>query len=164
MPVVSNTSPLFNLAAIDQLSLLRHAFAEILIPDAVLHELEPVREYPGVRAIHKAIAQGWIVVSTPRDVSRIRILEQDLGRGEAAAIALALELGLRRILIDERDGSRMAEQSGLEPVGILGILLRAKREGLLDSVKEMMISLRDEVGFYIHQNLFQKVLHLAEED
>jgi len=164
MPAVSNTSPLFNLAAIDQLSLLHHAFDQILIPDAVLHELEPVREYPGVQAIHEAIAQGWIVVRTPHDVSRIRILEQDLGRGEAAAIALALELGLPRILIDERDGSRMAEQSGLEPVGVLGVLLRAKREGHLESVKELMMALRDEVGFYIHQSLFQKVLHLAGED
>jgi uncharacterized protein len=117
-----------------------------------------------VQAIHEAIAQGWIIVRAPRDVSGIRILEQDLGRGEAAAIALALELGLRRILIDERDGSRMAEQSGLEPVGVLGVLLRAKREGHLESVKELMMALRDEVGFYIHQGLFQKVLHLAGED
>ena len=164
MPVVSNTSPLFNLAAIGKLSLLRHAFAEILIPEAVLAELEPVREYPGVQAIHDAIAQGWIVVRVPQDVSKIRSLEQDLGRGEAAAIALALELKLRRILIDEREGSRTAEQSGLEPVGILGVLLRAKREGHLESVKEMMIVLRDEVGFYIRRDLFAKVLQLAGED
>jgi predicted nucleic acid-binding protein len=90
-------------------------------------------------------------------------LEQDLGRGEAAAIALALELGLRRILIDEREGSRTAEQSGLEPVGVLGVLLRAKREGHLESVKEMMIALRDEVGFYIRRDLFAEILHLAGE-
>jgi len=164
MPAVSNTSPLFNLAAIHQLSLLRHAFDQILIPDAVLHELEPVREYSGVRAIHEAMAQGWIVVQAPRDVSRIQSLEQDLGRGEAAAIALALEIRLRRILIDERDGSRMAEQCGLEPVGVLGVLLGAKRQGQLESVKELLIALRDEVGFYIRPNLFQKVLHLAGED
>src|SRR5881394_4404775 len=129
MPVVSDTSPLFNLAAIGKLSILRHQFDEVLIPDAVFYELEPVREYPGVQLIHEAIAQGWIAVRTPRDISRIRSLEQDLGRGEAAAIALTLELGLRRILIDERDGSRAAERSGLEPVGVLGVLLRAKREG-----------------------------------
>ncbi|MFY9820938.1 MAG: hypothetical protein WAM82_06115 [Thermoanaerobaculia bacterium] len=60
MPVVSNTSPLFNLAAIGKLSLLCQAFDEILIPEAVLAELEPVREYSGVQAIHAAIAQGWI--------------------------------------------------------------------------------------------------------
>ncbi|HSS48261.1 MAG TPA: DUF3368 domain-containing protein [Thermoanaerobaculia bacterium] len=159
MPVVSNTSPLFNLAAIGKLSLLRQAFAEILIPEAVLDELEPVREYPGVQAIH-----DWIVVRVPQDVSKIRSLEQDLGRREAAAIALALELKLRRILIDEREGSRTVERSGLEPLGILGVLLRAKREGHLESVKEMMIALRDEVGFYIRRDLFAKVLQLAGED
>ena len=164
MRAVSNTSPLFNLAAIDQLHLLRQSFDEILIPEAVLHELEPVREHPGVQAVHQAIAQRWIAVRTVSDRGRIQTLEQDLGRGEAEAIALALELGLPRILIDEREGSRMAEQCGLEPLGALGVLLRAKREGQLASVKEMMIALRDEVGFYIHRNLFLKVLQLAGED
>jgi uncharacterized protein len=163
MRAVSDTSPLFNLAAIDQLHLLRQTFDEILVPDAVVQELEPVREHPAVRAIHQAISDHWIVVRTVRDRDRVQTLEQDLGRGEAEAIALALELGHRRILIDEREGSRKAEQSGLEPLGVLGVLLRAKREGHLVSVKEMMIALRDEVGFYIHRDLFLKVLQLAEE-
>jgi uncharacterized protein len=163
MRAVSDTSPLFNLAAIDQLHLLRQTFDEIFIPDAVVQELEPVREHPGVRAIHQAISARWIVVRAVRDRGKIQTLEQDLGRGEAEAIALALELGLPRILIDEREGSRKAEQLGLEPLGVLGVLLRAKREGHLASVKEMMIALRDEVGFYIHRDLFLKVLHLAKE-
>lgn len=117
-----------------------------------------------MQAISQAIDQRFIVVKPVQDRHRIQALEQNLGRGEAEAIALALELGLRRILIDERDGSRMAQELGLEPLGVLGVLLRAKREGHLVSVKEMMISLRDEVGFYIHRNLFDKVLHLAQED
>jgi predicted nucleic acid-binding protein len=163
MRAVSDTSPLFNLAAIDQLHLL-HSFEQILIPEAVLHELEPVHEHPGVQAIHQAITQGWIVVRTVKDRGRVNTLEQDLGYGESEAITLALEQGLRRILIDEREGRQMAEQCGLEPLGVLGVLLRAKREGHLVSVKEMMIALRDEVGFYIHRDLFLKILQLAGED
>jgi len=41
MPVVSNTSPVLNLAIIDQLVLLREQFGEIWIPPAVLKELRP---------------------------------------------------------------------------------------------------------------------------
>ncbi len=164
MRTVSNTSPLFNLAAIGQLHILRHFFDELLIPDAVLHELEPVQEYPGVQAIHQAIDQRFIMVMPVRDRGRVQTLEQDLGIGEAEAIALALECGLSRILIDERDGSRTAKNLGLDPVGVLGVLLRAKAEGHLASVHELMLALRDEVGFYIHHNLFLEVLHLAGED
>lgn len=163
MPAVSNTSPLFNLAAIHQLHLLRRSFHEIFIPDAVREELEPVRDYPGVAAIHQAIGKGWIAIETVRNRSRVRTLEQDLGRGEAEAIALAQESGRRRILIDEREGSRIAEQAGLEPVGVLGVLLRAKREGELTSVESAMALLRDEVGFFIHRDLFRRVLELAGE-
>lgn len=163
MRAVSDTSPLFNLAAIDQLHLLRRSFDEILIPEAVLDELAPVREHPGVQAIHQAITERWILVRPVGDRGRIEALKQDLGRGETEAITLALQLGLRRILIDEREGSRMAEKCGLEPLGVLGVLLRAKREGHLVSIKEMMIALRDEVGFYIHRDLFFKVLQLSGE-
>ena len=164
MHAVSDTSPLFNLAAINQLHLLPQFFEEILIPDAVLQELEPVRKYPGVQEIHRAITEGSIVVATVRDRGRVHSLEQDLGSGEAEAITLALERGHPHVLIDEREGSGVAEQLGLKPMGVLGVLLRAKREGHLVSVKEMMTTLRDKVGFYIHRNLFLEVLRRAGED
>lgn len=60
MAVVSNTSPILNLAIIDQLILLQYQFGEVLIPSAVLDELKISEDRPGSRVIRKAIADGWI--------------------------------------------------------------------------------------------------------
>ena len=60
MPVVSNTSPILNLAIVDQLELLRWQFSEILIPHAVLDELKVKEERPGSQAIRQAISLGWV--------------------------------------------------------------------------------------------------------
>lgn len=52
---------------------------------------------------------------------------------------------------------------GLTPVGVLGVLLRAKREGDVASVKSAMLTLRREVGFFIADDLFQAILIEAGE-
>jgi uncharacterized protein len=77
---------------------------------------------------------------------------------------LALELDLSQVLMDEQDGRSRAKAMGLSPVGVLGILLRAKRIGDIASVKEAMVSLRQEIGFFISDNLFQSILAEAGEE
>jgi uncharacterized protein len=58
MPVVSNTSPILNLAIINQLVLLHQQFGEILVPNAVLDELKVSEERPGSQTIREAISSG----------------------------------------------------------------------------------------------------------
>jgi predicted nucleic acid-binding protein len=70
MPVVSNTSPILNLAILDQLELLRRQFSKILIPNAVLEELKVNEERPGSQAIREAISSGWIQVQPEFDVRK----------------------------------------------------------------------------------------------
>ncbi len=60
MPVVSNTSPILNLAIINRLDLLRHQFEKILIPPVVLDELLPEHEYPEKETIQQAVQEKWI--------------------------------------------------------------------------------------------------------
>lgn len=60
MPVVSNTSPILNLAIIGEIHLLREQFEEILIPEAVLEELHVEKDLPGSQAERDAIKAGWI--------------------------------------------------------------------------------------------------------
>lgn len=163
MPAVSNTSPLFNLAAIDQLHLLRDQFEEVLIPAAVLDELRPIRDRQEWEKIRQALEEGWISSRTVQDWRSLRTLTLELDQGEAEAIVLALELGLPTVLIDESDGRAAAIRLGLKPTGVLGILLKAKAQGRLDSVKAAMASLQDLAGFYIHPHLFQRVVALAGE-
>ncbi len=84
-------------------------------------------------------------------------------RSESAAIALALEQGISQILMDERDGRAKAKALGLQPVGVLGVLLRAKREGNLGSVQAAMLKLKQEAGFFIADKLYVDVLKQAGE-
>lgn len=164
MRAVSNTSPLFHLAFLDLLDLLDRQFDEILIPDAVAVELEPVRDHPAGRAFWEALDLGRLTVRSVQDRRRVRLLQADLDLGESEAIALAIELDLDRVLIDERDGRAAARDLGLQPIGVLGILLRAKKTGTLQiSIRDAMTRLREEAGFFIHARLFQQILEEAGE-
>jgi predicted nucleic acid-binding protein len=114
MPVVSNTSPILNLAIIDQLDLLRQQFTEVLIPPAVLAELKPESDSPGSASVRRGVEMRWLRVAEIRDVHLSQALRLELDDGEASAIALALELDIRRILMDERDGRAKAKALGLQ--------------------------------------------------
>jgi hypothetical protein len=163
MPVVSNTSPILNLAIIDQLDLLRSQFDDVLIPPAVLAELKPETNLPGSSSIRRVLEAGWLYVTELAETRLSQALSLELDDGEAAAIALALQQGIQQILMDERDGRAKAKAMGLNPVGVLGILLRAKRDGALDSVASAVGLLRQEAGFFVAEDLLAAILREAYE-
>lgn len=137
MLVVSNTSPILNLAIIHRLELLRQQFGEVLIPPAVREELKPDSELPGAHEVQAALQAGWLRAATPSNSALVQTLGLELDQGEAAAIALALEMKPDFILMDESEGRAKAAALGLRPVGVLGVLLRGKLNRQLDSVKEI---------------------------
>jgi uncharacterized protein len=163
MPAVSNTSPILNLAIIGQLDLLRQQFKEVLIPPGVLQELQIDSELPGVESMRVALRDNWLRVVELNDTALARALKRDLDTGEAEAIALALQLGAITLLMDEHEGRAAAKAMGLTPIGILGVLLRAKRTGDLDSVGGAMRALQQQAGFFLTANLFASVLREAGE-
>lgn len=163
MPVVSNTSPILNLAIINQLELLRQQFFKVLIPPAVLKELKVDTEIPGTKLIREALQAQWLQVVNPKNSLMTQALKEELDEGEAAAIALALENEMKVILIDEHDGRAKAKTLGLQPVGILGVLLKAKQTGTINSVANAMQALRNQAGFFIADNLVNMILNEALE-
>ena len=164
MRVVSNTSPIWNLASIQRLDLLREQFATILIPPEVLTELRAGNSILENAAIQDAIDAGWIEVLPLKMPEIKQSLMLELDRCEAAAIALALEQRISRILIDETDGRAKAKILGLLPTGVLGVLLRAKYDGTIESVRDEMQKLRHDAGFFIAEPLFQHILIEAGEE
>lgn len=158
MPIVSNTSPILNLAIVDQLELLRRQFGEIFIPNAVLDELKVNEERPGSQAIRKAILSGWIQVREVSNEPLAQMLKQTLDLGEVEAIALAIELGADWTLLDEREGRKIAKSLGLRVTGILGILLRAKQLGELEALQPITAELINKAGFRIASELLAQVL------
>lgn len=163
MRVVSNTYPIWNLASIRRLDLLREQWHEVLIPAEVLSELRMESGYPETDRIRAALDAQWIRMTPLTSSDLKRSLMRELDEGEAAAIALALECRLSNIIIDEADGRAAAKALGLRPTGVLGILLRAKREGRIPSVAHEMRQLRDHSGFFIAESLFQYILAEAGE-
>lgn len=164
MPVVSNTSPLLNLAIIGWLSLLHEQFGEIWIPPAVLEELRIGEDLPGSQAVREAIKAGWLRVEEVKDQPFVQVLQRELDRGEAEAIALAIQLKAERTLLDEREARRVAKSLGLQVTGVLGILLRAWRKGKLPSLQEAMEELREKAGFRIGADLFAELLKESGEE
>lgn len=88
---------------------------------------------------------------------------EGLDEGETAALCLALEIRADAVLVDERRGHEIARRLGLNAIGVLGILLRAKASGLVSQIGPIIIALRRDAEFWISAELHHEVLHLAGE-
>lgn len=161
MIIVSDTSPINNLAAINQLNLLQQLYSTVIIPAAVYRELtDPNFPVAGATEVQTL---DWIQTRQITNLAMLETLSQDLDPGEAEAIVLALEIGADRVLIDERRGRLIAERLKLNYTGILGILIEAKRRGLILSVKPLLDALINQAGFWVAESVYNRVLQLAGE-
>jgi predicted nucleic acid-binding protein len=159
-PIVVNTSPLLALRMCGQIELLRTLHSRVVVPQAVITELE--RGQAGVDALAlDAERPSWLeVVALPSPLSPL--LRAYLDEGEASVIALALELGITRVVIDEQRGRAVARTMGLEVTGSVGVLLRAKREGLLAAVKPSLDEMHAH-GIWLSERLQTFALREAGE-
>ncbi len=154
--VVSDSSPLVNLARIGRLDLLPGLFSHLVVPDAVWEEVVVRGEgRPGATEVGTA---AWIERRTVTGRDFVALLGEDLGAGEAEAIGLALECRARLLLMDERLGRQRAERLGIRCLGLVGILVLAKQRGLLPTVRPSLDALRDLAGFRLSAELIQRVL------
>jgi predicted nucleic acid-binding protein len=162
MLVVSNTSPILNLALIDRLALMRDQFTNVTIPKRVLEELRVGENLPGSKKILDALDAKWLQVEEVQDSAMLRILKRELDAGEAEAMALALKNSAKWVLLDESEARRIAKNLGLKVTGVLGILLRACRQKRIPSLRTEMERLRENAGFYISGHLFKDLLKQSQ--
>ncbi|KJH73371.1 nucleic acid-binding protein [Aliterella atlantica CENA595] len=162
--VVSDTSPITNLAAIGQLDLLRQLYETIVISLAVYNEMVAVSTVvPGAVEVQTL---WWIQTQTVANVQSVvalQSIQDDIDLGEAEAMALALELKADLLLMDERRGRALAANYGLSVTGLLGVLLQAKRNGFIPFVKPVMDRLIEEADFRVSSQLYATVLKTAGE-
>ena len=158
--VVSDTSPIRALAFIGRVELLSELFGQVFVPPAVAFELlEPAAEFESVDVEDFP----FIEVVAPVAVNEVAILRETLDWGESEALVLARELQVDQVLIDELDGREVARQMGLGLIGTLGVLLKAKKAGLIDAIRPDVSRLIDELGFFVSQRLLDLILELAGE-
>jgi predicted nucleic acid-binding protein len=148
--VVSDASPLIAFQQLGQLGLLGTIFGTVLIPPAVASEALSV-ERP-VWILERALAKPLAT----------EVTHAGLGPGESEAISLALELHADRVIIDELAGRSLAQRLGLPLIGTLGILLAAKRRGLIPAIREPIDILR-RGGFRVANDLYEDLLRKAGE-
>lgn len=153
MIVVSDTSPITSLLAVDQTELLRQLFGEVVIPPAVKTEL--LRTHPTLPV--------WLRIQSLRDSAKADAYAQTVDRGEAEAIALAEELHASHLLIDERKGRRLAQRQHVPVIGLLGVVLLAKRANLISSARSLLERLDREAGIYLGDELKEAALKSVGE-
>jgi predicted nucleic acid-binding protein len=158
-PVICNTSPLLYLHQVGQLGLLRDLYGRVLIPSAVREELRAGGERGcSVPDVDK---MEWLHVRTPPETSLIPMVI-DLGAGETEAIALALAEPGSLLILDDSLGRRIAHLNGLTLTGTLGVLIKAKKEGLLSEVSPVVDALR-QTTMHLTPTLIEAVLKDAGE-
>jgi len=162
--VISDASTLIHLANIGRLGLLKQFFGSVVVPPAVWKEVVEMGEGRlGALEVQKAGTSGWITIEAPGNREFVRALCRDLDDGEAEVIALAVEKKASLILVDETEARRFAGLYGIPKTGIIGLLLRAKREKLIELLKPELDRLVYQSGFWVDQMLYDQALEAGGE-
>jgi len=159
MIIVADSSPLISFAILNKLSILDQIFDDIYIPRAVYEELTK-KNKPHAQKL-KEFAQTRVKQIQNR--LAVQFLQKELDMGESEAIVLAIENNIIDILIDEYKGRQIAQSQGLLPIGTIGVLLQAKKMGLIRKVKPELDELVANHRRISHQ-LYDKALELASEE
>jgi len=162
MLVVSNTSPISNLAIVGRLDFLRRRYAIVRLPPAVADELAALTHPAGLQRIQTALAGRWLMVET-LDKTIPRLLPFPLDPGETAAIALACQLKADVLLMDEKRGREAARHCGLAVAGVLGELIHAKLAGWIPNVRDEIQRLRLDAGFFVDATVEKFILSQVGE-
>ena len=157
--VISNTSPLQYLYQLDLLSILPALAGSVWVPPAVVEELAAGRA-AGVR-LPDPETLPWVKVRRP--VGEVALpLVNDLGPGETEVLMLALELHDAVVVLDDGLARQVAETLRLPLTGTLGLLLDAKRKGLVPAVVPLLDQLH-ALRFRVSASTRAAVLRLAGE-
>lgn len=164
MILVCNTGPLIALAKIDHLSLIDSlAFRHCYIPPHVHKELWG-RIGPESAAIETALRDFIQVASPMGESTDSGDLLSQLDQGERQVIQLGLSFtDPVLLLLDDQAGRRTASALALPVIGTAGLLLLAKRRGLIPAVMPLLEAIRNN-GYWLSDKLLEHVRQLAAEN
>ena len=146
---VTNSTCLIGLERIGRLDLLPQVFDTVFAPPTVVAEVRS--------------PLTWLTVQTVENSAFVAALKTQMDEGEAEAIALAVELDNVILILDDKKARRVAQQIGLKVIGTVGMLLRAKNQGVITEIKLLLTELV-QVEFRITYAIIQEALRLSGED
>lgn len=161
MIIVSNTTPLIAFSSLQKFDLLHELFDKIYIAQAVYHEATVAKKEKDNLSYEIAQA-NWIYPIKIKDTLAVEVLLDELDLGESETIVLAKEINADWVLMDEKKGRRKLIQLGLQKIGTLGLLLKAKEIGLLSEIRPDIEKLNN-TGFNLSDKVINSVLQQANE-
>lgn len=123
--IISDTSCFIILSKIGELDLLRTVYGRIITTPEIAEEYgEKLPE--------------WVEIRSVSDQYRMKILGMQLDKGESSAIALAIEIPDSTLILDDHKARRIAEHLGLTYTGTIGVIIKARLDGHIDSIKPLL--------------------------
>ena len=156
---IVNTSPLFYLHRLGLLEVLNKLYGNIVVPEAVKSELEAGQTQG--EDVPQLENHTWINVKSVNMPKYLKLIV-DLGQGESEVLALATNYASVLVILDDKLARRIAEMQGFRLTGTAGVLLRAKRKGLIPTLKPIMERLLN-LDFRLKPDLVKATLELAGE-
>lgn len=147
--IISDTSCFIVLANIGEIDLLQKTYGEIITtPEVVTEYGQPLPD--------------WVNIQTASDKHLQKVLELQVDKGEASAIALAIETADCTIILDDYKARILAERLGLEITGTIGVIIKAKLRGIITSIKPLLEKISG-TDFYLSKEIKQQALIEAGE-
>lgn len=155
---VINASPIILYARIGRLNVIERLAPRVIIPATVIEEIQAgIRKDGTVKD-----ATAWALQYQQPDISIPTTVERwDLGQGESQVISFCLQ-GERWAVLDDRMARRCISAHGLNMIGSLGMILRARKLGLIDAARPWVYKLKDE-GMYVEVSLVERALSALSE-
>ena len=146
--VISDSACLISLHKISRLTLLKELYKTVYIPEAVAKEF--------------GFGTDWLEVRAVQNHDLAKALMLTLGKGEAEAIALAVELPGTILILDDHQARQAAKEMGLELTGTIGMLLKGKQAKILEEIRPVLDELK-AAGFHMSDTLYEQAIILAAE-
>jgi predicted nucleic acid-binding protein len=155
---VVNASPIIVLAKIGHLDLLTSLSCEVCIPQAVVDEISAGPDEDPAR---KAIENQWGSRAEPL-ASHSDLIEWGLGPGETSVLAVARERAPATAILDDAAARRCAQVIGVPVIGTVGVIIRAKKRGLIRSASETLKALTN-IGLHLDYQVIAVALRSVGE-
>ena len=147
--IISDTSCFIILSNIGELDLLQRTYGQVVTTIEVAAEFGEA-------------LPDWVEIKAATDKHLQQILEMQLDKGEASAIALAIENAESTIILDDSKARKIAERLGLNITGTVGVIVKAKLNGVISSVKPYFKKIR-ETDFRLSDEIEMQALKEAGE-